>query len=121
MLAALRATLKHPHPFMAGVALYPGCQTDVGSTFYAPLLVLIGSADIVTPAHFCERDEARPTRVRAPLELVIFPRGPHTFDMRLPDRSVLGMRLGYDPEADAGARRQVIAFLTAQGLLRASR
>ena len=50
-----------------------------------------------------------------------FPAGPHTFDMRLPDRSVLGMRLGYDPEADAGARRQVIAFLTAQGLLRASR
>ena len=76
VLAALRATLKHPHPFMAGVALYPGCQTDVGSTFYAPLLVLIGSADIVTPAHFCEADEARPTRVRAPLELVIFPRGP---------------------------------------------
>jgi hypothetical protein len=28
------------------------------------------------------------------------------------------MRLGYDPEADAGARRPVIDFLTAHGLLR---
>ncbi|HEY8149846.1 MAG TPA: hypothetical protein VIK51_13145 [Vicinamibacteria bacterium] len=41
--------------------------------------------------------------------------------MRLPDRTVLGMRLGYDPEADAGARRQVIDFLTAHGLLRPAR
>ena len=36
--------------------------------------------------------------------------------MRLPDRMVLGMRLGYDPEADAGAWRQVIGFLAAHGL-----
>jgi hypothetical protein len=41
-----------------------------------------------------------------------------TFDMRLPDRMVLGMRLGYDPRAAADARRQVIDFLTAHGLVR---
>jgi hypothetical protein len=39
-------------------------------------------------------------------------------DMRLPDRSVLGMRLGYDAQATADARRQVIDFLTAHGLVR---
>jgi dienelactone hydrolase len=121
VLAAMRTTLKHPHPFVAGVALYPGCQTDVRSTFYAPLLVLIGSADIVTPARFCEEMKRAQPESAPRLDLVIFPGGPHTFDMRLPDRTVLGMRLGYDPEADAGARRQVIAFLTAQGLLRAAR
>jgi hypothetical protein len=33
VLAALRTTLQHPEPFVAGVALYPGCQTDVSSTF----------------------------------------------------------------------------------------
>ena len=55
VLAALRTTLQHPEPFVAGVALYPGCQTDVDSHFYAPLLVLIGKADTVTPAHFVSR------------------------------------------------------------------
>ena len=36
--------------------------------------------------------------------------------MRLPDRAVLGMKLGYDAEAEADARRQVIDFLAAHGL-----
>lgn len=36
--------------------------------------------------------------------------------MALGDRTVLGMLLGYDPEATADARRQVIAFLAAQGI-----
>jgi dienelactone hydrolase len=35
VLATLRTTLKHPEPFVAGVALYPGCHSDVASTFYA--------------------------------------------------------------------------------------
>jgi dienelactone hydrolase len=117
VLAALRTTLKHPHPFVAGVALYPGCQADVGSTFYVPLLVLIGSGDIVTPARFCEEMKRAQPESGPGLELVVFPRGPHTFDMRLPDRTVLGMRLGYDPEANASARRHVIGFLTAHGLI----
>ena len=121
VLAAMRTTLKHPHPFVVGVALYPGCQSDVRSTFYAPLLVLIGGADVVTPAHFCEEMKRAQPESAPALELVIFPRGPHTFDMRLPDRTVLGMRLGYDPGADAGACRQVIAFLTAHGVLRPPR
>jgi dienelactone hydrolase len=55
------------------------------------------------------------------LKLVVYPYGPHTFDMRLPDRSVLGMRLGYDAEATADARRQVIDFLTAHDLVRPGR
>ena len=116
VLAALRTTLRHPEPFVAGVALYPGCQTDVRSTFYAPLLVLIGHADTVTPAHFCEQMHAAQPASAPELRLMVYPRGPHTFDMRLPDRTVLGMRLGYDPQADADARRQVIAFLGAYGV-----
>ena len=51
------------------------------------------------------------------LRLVVYPHGPHTFDMRLPDRTVLGMRLGYDPQATADAQRQVMDFLAAHGLL----
>ena len=43
---------------------------------------------------------------------------PHTFDMKLPDRTVLGMKLGYDATAEADARRQVTDFLTAHGMVR---
>jgi dienelactone hydrolase len=116
VLAALRTTPQHPERFVAGVALYPGCQTDVSSHFYAPLLVLIGKADTVTPAHFCEQMHAVQSASAPELRLIVYPRGPHTFDMRLPDRTVLGMRLGYDPQADADARRQVIEFLAAYGV-----
>lgn len=115
VLAALRTTPQRPERFVAGVALYPGCQTDVSSNFYAPLLVLIGKADTVTPAHFCEQMHAAQPASAPALRLIVYPRGPHAFDMRLPDRTVLGMRLGYDPQADADARRQVIDFLAAYG------
>jgi dienelactone hydrolase len=121
VLAALRMPLKHPDAFVAGVALYPGCQTDVSSAFYAPLLVLIGRADTVTPVHFCEEMKRAGPESAPDLRLVVYPRGPHTFDMRLPDRTVLGMRLGYDPQAATDARRQVIDFLTAHSLVRPGR
>lgn len=52
----------------------------------------------------------------APERQLVITRGPHTCDVPVPDRAVLGMRLGYDPQADADARRQVIDFLAAQGL-----
>jgi dienelactone hydrolase len=93
------------------------CRSDVASTFYAPLLVLIGSADTVTPARHCEQMKAAQPASAPELKLIVCPGGPHTFDMRLPDRTVLGMRLGLDAEATADARRQVIEFLTAHGLI----
>jgi dienelactone hydrolase len=119
VLAALRTTLSHPDRFVAGIALYPGCQHDVASVFYAPLLVLIGKADTVTPARVCERMKASQPASAPALTLIVYPRGPHAFDMRLPDRTVLGMRLGYDPDATADARRQVVAFLRAHGVIAA--
>ena len=118
VLAALRTPLKHGEPFVAGVALYPGCQSDVASVFYAPLLVLIGNADTVTPARFCEEMKRARPESAPELKLVVYPRAPHTFDMRLPDRTVLGMRLGYDAQATADAPRQVIDFLAAHHLAR---
>jgi dienelactone hydrolase len=116
VLAALRVPVKHPVSFVAGVALYPGCQSDVGSVFAAPLLVLIGRADTVTPARSCEEMARARTAAAPEVKLVVYPRAPHTFDMRLPDRTVLGMRLGYDLQATADARRQVIEFLAQHGV-----
>jgi dienelactone hydrolase len=121
VLATLRGAPRPGEQFIAGVALYPGCQTDVGSAFYAPLLVLIGNADTVTPARFCEQMKAARPASGPALEVVVYPGGPHTFDMRLPDRTVLGMRLGHDPQAEADARRQVITFLAAHGLASSGR
>ena len=119
VLAALRTTLSHPAPFAAGIALYPGCQSDVDGSFYAPLLVLIGRDDVVTPARFCEEMKRRQPVTASELTLVVYPHAPHTFDMPLPDRRILGMRLGFDRDAAADARRQVVAFLTAHGVIQA--
>ena len=117
VLAALRTSPNHPEPFVAGIALYPGCQSDLASRFYAPLLLLIGKADTVTPARFCEQVKSAQPASTPELKLVVYPGGPHTFDMRLPDRSLLGMRLGYDAEATEDARRQVVDFLRAHALI----
>jgi dienelactone hydrolase len=78
--------------------------------------VLIGRADTVTPVRFCEQMKAAQPGA-APEVKLVYPRGPHAFDLTLPDRTLLGMRLGYDADATADARRQVIAFLTAHGLV----
>jgi dienelactone hydrolase len=118
VLAALRTTLSHSAPFAAGVALYPGCQSDLDGRFYAPLMVLIGRADTVTPASYCETMKAGQSgNGGSNIELVVYPRAPHTFDMPLADRTVLGMRLGYDAEAAADARRRVPDFLAAALLI----
>jgi hypothetical protein len=74
---------------------------DARDPDYAPLLVLIGHGDTVTPARFCEQMKRGQPPATHDLELVLYPRAPHTFDMRLPDRTVLGMRLGHDPSAHA--------------------
>jgi dienelactone hydrolase len=116
VLAALRLPAREPPLFVAGIALYPGCQSDRESRFHAPLLVLIGRGDTVTPARECE-DMQRLQPATAPeLRLIVYPRAPHTFDMPLPDRTVLGMRLGHDAEATADAQRQVLRFLAENGL-----
>ena len=116
VLAALRTTGKHSERFVAGIALYPGCQTDTGSSFNAPLLVLIGKGDTTTPVRFCEQMKAAQPATAPELKLVVYSYAPHTFDMKLPDRTLLGMKLGYDADATADARRQVIEFLAAHGL-----
>jgi dienelactone hydrolase len=121
VLAALRMNLAHDPPFAAGIALYPGCQSDRESRFYAPLLVLIGRADQVTSAAECEAMKAGQPPGAPPLDLVVYPGAPHTFDMRLPPRRVLGMRLGPDATATEDARARVHAFLTETGVIAARR
>ena len=121
VLAAMRAPLRQSTAFVAGIALYPGCQSDTASTFYEPLLVLGGRADTVAPVRYCEQMKRSQPPSAAPVTLVVYSYAPHTFDMNLPDRVHLRMRLGYDAEAAADARKQVIDFLSQHGIGRASR
>ena len=90
---------------LLGAALLSACSATTPTTRPSSGASSRGGAVFVTPARFCEEMQRAQPESAPAIELVIFPRGPHTFDMRLPDRTVLGMRLGYDPEADAGARR----------------
>lgn len=120
VLAALRSFSEAGPPdgqgFRAGVALYPGCQSDTDARFAVPLLVLIGTGDTVTPARSCEamRDAQPPGA--PPVTLVLYPNALHSFDVDLPERHYLGMQLGGDAAAAADARRRVLAFLVAQGM-----
>ena len=117
VLAAMRADRERGGRFLAGVALYPGCQSDTSSVFYAPLLVLIGADDTVTPARYCQEMLRVRPQGTPEIRLVLYPRAPHTFDMKLPDRTVLRMRLGYDADAAADAPQKVLRFLAEYGLM----
>ena len=115
VLAALREPQPNGRAFRAGVALYPGCQSDVASRFATPLLVLIGRADSVTPARTCEAMRAAQPDGTA-LTLHVYPGAPHSFDVDAPARRYLGMELAPDPAAAADARQRVVGFLEAQGI-----
>jgi len=117
VLAALRANDERPRRFSFGIALYPGCQSDATSVFYAPLLILIGAGDSVTPARYCQQIQRVRPQGTPEVRLVLYARAPHTFDMKLPDRTVLRMRLGYDADAAADAPKQVARFLADYGFV----
>ena len=117
VLAAMRADRERAGRFLAGVALSPGCQSDTSSVFYAPLLVLIGVDDTVTPARYCQEMLRVRPQGTPEIRLVLYPRAPHTFDMKLPDRTVLRMRLGYDADAAADAPQKVVRFLAEYGFM----
>jgi len=75
----------------------------------------------VTSAAECEAMKAGQPPGAPPLDLVVYPGAPHTFDMRLPPRRVLGMRLGPDAAATEDARARVLAFLRETGVIAARR
>jgi dienelactone hydrolase len=116
VLAALRTDLRHSRPFRAGIALYPNCEDDVDSRFYAPLLVLIGDADSAAPAYHCEEMQRRSRPPGPELALVVYPNAGHVFDTLEPGQPAAGP----DWEAGIDARRQVIRFLVAHGLISAA-
>lgn len=69
--------------FRAALALYPGCGMErVKSRYvpYAPLLMLLASADDEVSPATCEALAARTRAAGAPLELVVYDGAEHSFD-----------------------------------------
>ena len=110
--------------FRAGIALYPVCQFSTG-LMTAPVLVLIGDADSWTPAADCEAMVAgrtelgspRPPGDRSMVELVIFPKAHHAFDVLdlslAPSQGTTshGHRVEYNEEATRSSIVKVRTFL----------
>lgn len=64
-------------PIRAAVGIYPICPTN-NARLHAPLLILIGGKDTVTPASSCQR--LKDAVLTDNLELVIYPNAGHGFD-----------------------------------------
>jgi dienelactone hydrolase len=102
--SALRQYRRIDEPrFKTGVAMYPWCDR---TTLYAPMLVIVGSADDWTPSSRCTayRDYDK-------VELHIYEGIWHSFDNPGPMRTYLGHQVGYSHQATMRARKDVKNFL----------
>lgn len=64
--------------YQAAIAFYPWC--DDSRSFYAPLMILIGSADTMTPAFRCTRLAATAKAADDDVILQVYPGAHHGFD-----------------------------------------
>jgi dienelactone hydrolase len=97
--------------FRAAAAFYPPCANVEGQRLVIPTLILVGSADGVTPAADCERFANGQS---GQAKLVVYPDAAHCFDDPAfrGGKSVMGMILKYDPATAKASRRDLGAFLT---------
>lgn len=92
--ATMRQTLiakTAPH-FAAAIALYPRCDqymTNTQPVGDTPLLVLMGSADSVTPAAACDTLFGAWLSKGAAVSLIVYPGQQHNFDFTAPTTAML--------------------------------
>jgi dienelactone hydrolase len=111
---------------LAGVAFYPRCEPFVQMWSYelaAPVLLMIGELDDVTPARHCVNLHGKVKRAQpdAPFELIVYPGSHHGFDSALPVRVMSGFAgrtgkgtVGSNPEARAKSHQRMFDFLSAR-------
>jgi hypothetical protein len=89
----------------------------------APLLLMTGELDDVTPAHHCVRlhDKVKRAHPAAAFELIVFPGSHHGFDSALPVRVMRGFAgrtgkgtVGSNPDARASSHQRMFDFLAAR-------
>lgn len=117
-LASLRPTaafaIQPDLAFKAAAAFYPPCGNQLGTPLRLPTLILVGSADTVTPASYCE--ELARSKASAEVKLVVYAGAGHVFDdpAFTGGKQVLGMRLQFDQRATVQSHLALRDFLAAR-------
>ncbi|SEP00223.1 Dienelactone hydrolase [Salinihabitans flavidus] len=94
--------------FRGVVALYPWCGAAGGTRLdlHSPVLVLGGGRDDWVPPDQCSRFRGRGQE----LSVTIYPHAAHSFDLRIPIQRYMGNLVGYNPQAAAATRTEMLAF-----------
>ncbi|MCC5989426.1 MAG: dienelactone hydrolase family protein [Pararhodobacter sp.] len=94
--------------FRGVVALYPWCGAAGGTRLdlHSPVLVLGGGQDDWVPPDQCSRFRGRGQE----LSVRIYPHAAHSYDLRIPVQRYLGNLVGYNPQAAAATRTEMLAF-----------
>ncbi len=110
LLSALNSTVRRngDQGFRGVVALYPWCGATGGRRLdlHSPLLVLGGGRDDWVPIRDCTRFVGRGQE----LSVRVFPNAAHSFDLRIPVQRYMGNLVGYNPQAAAASRNEMLAF-----------
>jgi dienelactone hydrolase len=98
--------------FKAAAAFYPPCGNQIGARLRLPTLILVGAADTVTPASYCEQLARGQSGA---VKLVVYPGAGHVFNdpQFTGGKQVLGMWLQFDQRAAAQSRAELRNFLAA--------
>jgi dienelactone hydrolase len=99
--------------FKAAAAFYPPCENQAGARLTIPTAILIGAADEVTPAADCEKLAKAQPGGSSELKLIVYPGAAHLFDdpSFAEAKSLLGMRVKYDPSAAERSQSDLREFL----------
>jgi dienelactone hydrolase len=109
--ASLRAQLAaRSGKLVAGVAISPDCDLNLGAAVVVPLLILTGALDDWSPPAPCSELAAAPANSRT-VHLTVYPNAYHNFESPGPPTTYLGHRLEYNVAAAQDARTKIHDFL----------
>jgi dienelactone hydrolase len=108
-----KAALAADHGKLAAfVGMYPGCWESVRSTFIAPVLILIGTADRRTSSGVCQLLADHTRTAGSPVTIKVYPGATHSFDVERPDQlTKFGDTLRFSADASADAHSRIKDFL----------
>jgi dienelactone hydrolase len=112
VLVALAKHVQERLAFSRAIVYYPDCRALEPWKSALPVLMLLGGSDDMTPASLCQEAVKR-AGVPATVKIVVYAGARHAFDVpELPAKLRYGLAtVGYDPQAAAAAREEVLRFL----------
>jgi dienelactone hydrolase len=112
-LFALHQNIPAASQFVAGLAMYPGCIRALNNKIQLakPVLVLVGSEDMATPAADCEALRTIQSD-KSKLDIVIYPGAAHEFDNPVKAYLLLGKyKAGEDAASRSKAQARVAQWI----------